>query len=174
MLRGKLLKLCLPILILKNSPCNGNVKTNLNERGVVILSKKIQVLRIAPDEYPFIDELSTSKYDICKAVSVGCKHRYKAGIKDLADGVCVIYNRDRAFSNLKPCRKVLSDILCGVLYIAGKNRDGSLKSLEYEELVRYSDMFWEPETYTKEDAKIANLYNNHYSMQISSALSTTG
>ena len=46
---------------------------------------KLQVLMIAPGEYPFNEELSNSKSALTKAVNIGIKHSYRPAYMDIDD-----------------------------------------------------------------------------------------
>jgi len=106
------------------------------------MKNKIQVLMLAPGEHPFLEEIATTKSALTKAVNIGINHNYKPEYKDIDDGISVMHNRHRSFAGLEPNRCIGNDILCGNIYIVGRNADGSLRSLDYDEQIKYSDMFW--------------------------------
>ena len=118
-------------------------------------SNKIKLIKLFPNEYPITVEISSTDYSLRKAVN-SCNYR-KAQIRAIDEDACVIFNKDLSFSGLQPNRMIADDILCGVVYIAGISDDGRLRSLDDDEIERYSQLFYEPESYTFDEAQSANL-----------------
>ena len=117
----------------------------------------IKVLMLAPGELPAVTEIGTSKYYLRKAVNVGYNHQYKARCRRIEDDICVIFNGYLVADVLTPNRQIADDILRGVVYIAGIDNNGVLRSLTGAEMQKYATIYKTPEIYDLEEAQSANL-----------------
>ena len=113
--------------------------------------KEIKVLMVEPGKYPKITTLKNDLASLQEAVSIGADHKGLIEIIGVADGICILCNEEGKLIGLKGNRRLGSDILVGVFYIAGEDRCGNLVSLPDKEIVRYSKFFWEPEYFTHQD-----------------------
>ena len=126
---------------------------------------KIRVLKLAPGETPCAAEIFTTETSLRKAVNIGGNHEYMAKCRQIEKDICVLFNKERSWSGLMPNRRIADDILCGVVYITGRNDDGTLRSLTDDEMEKYASVFHEPEAYTEDEVISANL-SYTYNVQI--------
>ena len=105
----------------------------------------IKVLKIAPHEPPEVIFLENKLEVLQTAVSIDADYRGLIEIISLSENVVIICNEEGKLINLPPNRHLGSDILCGVFYIAGQNRDGDLTSLTEAQIITYTEHFKEPE-----------------------------
>ena len=105
----------------------------------------IKVLKIAPHEPPEVIFLENKLEVLQTAVSIDADYRGLIEIISLSEDVVIICNEEGKLINLPPNRHLGSDILCGVFYIAGQNRDGDLTSLTEAQIITYTEHFKEPE-----------------------------
>ena len=121
------------------------------------MKRKIQVLMLVPGEEPCPTVMCASEFSLRKAVNLGSEHQHKAACRRVENNICVIFNRMRSHAGFAPNRRIADDILCGVIYIAGIDKDGRLRTLTDDELQKYSVIYQTPESYTYEEAQSANL-----------------
>lgn len=105
--------------------------------------KIIKVLKVAPKEKPKLVELVNNLDSLQKAVSVGMEGQGLIEIVELDASTCILCNEEGKVLNLEPNRRLGNDILCGVFYVTGQNKQGDLASLSTAGIEKYSKMFEE-------------------------------
>lgn len=107
--------------------------------------KVIKVLKVAPKEKPLVVELDNNLDSLQKAVSIGMEGQGLIEIIELDASTCILCNEEGKLLNLEPNRRLGRDILCGVFYVTGQNKQGDLCSLSPAAIEMYSKRFAEPE-----------------------------
>ena len=102
---------------------------------------RIKVLKVAPLEKPVVCYLENKLKSLQEAVSIGAEYVGLIEIIDLDERICILCNEEAKLIGLMPNRRIENDIICGVFYVTGQNREGELTSLTDEEIERYSKMF---------------------------------
>ena len=113
--------------------------------------KTITALMVAPDMEPCVVKLPNIKGYLQQAVSVGMDEVYPIEILKLNPSIAIFHLRNAPIGWARCNRRIGSQILMGVFYVVAVD-DGKLRSLSAEELECYKAMFWEPESFTDEDA----------------------
>ena len=114
------------------------------------MSKKtITVLMVEPNEHPKATELHTDLDSLQKAVSIGADYQGLIEIVSLGNGDCIMCNEEGKLIGLEGNRRLGNDILVGVFYIMSENEEGELISLTERKIKRYTELFWEPETFDR-------------------------
>ena len=124
-------------------------------------TKEITVLMVEPGEHPKVTTLKDDLDSLQKAVSIGADYQGLIEFVGLENGVCIMCNEEGKLIGLEGNRRLGNDILVGVFYIIGENEDGELVSLSEKEIKRYTELFWEPETFERteiEDTLTCQLY----------------
>jgi len=110
--------------------------------------KLIKVLKVEPGKLPKVVELKNELTALQEAVSIGADYRGLIEIVSLDDNTCLLMNEEGKLIGLQPNRRLGWDILCGVFYVVGQNRDGDLCSLDESRLAEYAERFMIPDTFT--------------------------
>ena len=105
----------------------------------------IKVLMIAPLKAPEVIYLENKLEVLQTAVSIGADYRGLIEIINLSEDTCIVCNEEGKLIGLPPNRRLGQDILCGVFYIVGQNKDGNLTSLSESQIAAYATQFAEPE-----------------------------
>ena len=105
----------------------------------------IRVLMVAPHEPPEVTYLENKLEVLQTAVSIGADYRGLIEIVGLSEDTCIVCHEEGKLIGLPPNRRLGRDILCGVFYIAGQNKDGDLTSLTEAQIATYTNRFAEPE-----------------------------
>ena len=121
--------------------------------------KEITVLMVEPGEYPRITTLKNDLDSLQRAVSVGAEQQGLIEIISLENGDCILCNEECKLIGLEGNRRFGDDILTGVFYVMSEMADGDLKSLSQDKIKFYSERFWEPETFSREDIEAALFFN---------------
>ena len=97
----------------------------------------IEVLMVEPGREPRIVRLDNSLESLQTAVSIGADYRGLIEIISLSDEVCILCNEEGKLIGLEPNRRLWSDVLCGVFYVTGQDKEGNLCSLSNGEQRAY-------------------------------------
>jgi hypothetical protein len=114
--------------------------------------KVIEVLMVEPGREPRIVRLDNSLESLQTAVSIGADYRGLIEIISLSDEVCILCNEEGKLIGLEPNRRLWSDVLCGVFYVTGQDKEGNLCSLSAKDREHYKEYFAVPESITREEA----------------------
>ena len=114
--------------------------------------KTIEVLMVEPRREPRIVRLDNSLESLQIAVSIGADYRGLIEIISLSDEVCILCNEEGKLIGLEPNRRLWSDVLCGVFYVTGQDKEGNLCSLSAKDREHYKEYFAIPESITREEA----------------------
>lgn len=117
----------------------------------------ITVLKIEPGARPCIAFLQPTMQAFNLAVSIGADELGKAEAKQIGHEVYMICNTDRCFAGLDGNRRIGKDILAGVIYVVGVDKNHHPRSLRDEEIARYMSRYWEPEFFSDRELLEANL-----------------
>ena len=101
----------------------------------------IKVLKVAPFLPPKVIVLENNLTALQNAVSIGADYRGLIEVIDLDEKACIICNEEGKMIGLEPNRRLGNDILCGVFYVAGQNKNGNFVSLDDSQITRYSQIF---------------------------------
>lgn len=112
---------------------------------------RITALMVAPGAVPQVVTLKTDLDSLQKAVSIGADYQGLIEIISLGDGTCILCNEEGKLIGLEGNRRIGHDIIAGVFYIVGENKEGDLISLTDQQLEFYEKRFFFPEYYTKDD-----------------------
>ena len=113
--------------------------------------KTIRVLKVEPDNIPYVITLNNDLDSLQKAVSIGCDHQGLIEIIDIADNVAILCNEEGKLLGLEGNRRLGNDIIVGVFYVVGTDDEGNLCSLTIEQIKHYGNMFFVPEDITQEE-----------------------
>ena len=103
--------------------------------------KKIKVLKVEPMKKPCLCILDNELHELQKAVSIGADYVGLIEIIELSKDVCLLCNEEGKIINLEPNRRIGNDIICGVFYLTGQNKDGDLASLPESAIQFYMQHF---------------------------------
>ena len=123
--------------------------------------KTIEVLMVEPRREPRIVRLDNSLESLQTAVSIRADYRGLIEIISLSDEVCILCNEEGKLIGLEPNRRLWSDVLCGVFYVTGQDKEGNLCSLSAKDKEHYKEFFAVPESITREEADNA-LFSGFY------------
>lgn len=113
--------------------------------------KEITVLMVEPGKHPKVTTLKDDLDSLQKAVSIGADYQGLIEFVGLGNGDCIMCNEEGKLIGLDGNRCLGDDILVGVFYIMSENEDGELLSLTEAKIKRYTELFWEPETFDRTD-----------------------
>ena len=113
--------------------------------------KEITVLMVEPGRHPKVTTLKDDLDSLQKAVSIGAEYQGLIEFISLGNGDCIMCNEEGKLIGLEGNRRLGNDILVGVFYIMSENVDGELISLTERKIKRYTNLFWEPETFDRTD-----------------------
>jgi hypothetical protein len=119
--------------------------------GYDMKTKEITVLMVEPGKYPKVTKLKDDLDSLQKAVSIGADYQGLIEFVSLGNGDCIMCNEEGKLIGLDGNRSLGNDILVGVFYIMSENEDGELLSLPEKKIKRYTELFWEPETFDRSD-----------------------
>lgn len=112
-------------------------------------TKEITVLMVEPGQHPKVTTLEDDLDSLQKAVSIGADYQGLIEIVSLGNGDCIMCNEEGKLIGLEGNRRLGNDILVGVFYIMSENEEGELISLTERKIKRYTELFWEPETFDR-------------------------
>ena len=110
----------------------------------------VTALKIAPQEHPCLVKLCDDRRYLDYAVSEGSDLLLKASALKVEDGIAAIYAFESNLILLPGNRKIGKRIIAGTFYIVGV-KDGKLKSLSEEEIIRFTIKYWHPEIYENDE-----------------------
>ena len=119
--------------------------------GYDMNAKEITVLMVEPGQHPKVTKIKDDLDSLQKAVSIGADYQGLIEFVGLGNGDCIICNEEGKLIGLEGNRRLGNDILVGVFYIMSENKDGELLSLSEKKIKRYTELFWEPETFDRAD-----------------------
>lgn len=111
----------------------------------------IKVLKVAPLEKPEACYVKNDLRALQEAVSIGADYVGLIEILDLNERTCILCNEEAKLINLMPNRRVGDDIICGVFYVVGQDREGNLTSLTDSEIEHYKNVFGNIEYFMQSD-----------------------
>ena len=115
--------------------------------------KTIQVLKVEPHKLPEVAELTNQLDALQKAVSIGCDYVGLIEILSLDEKTCILCNEEGKLNGMEPNRRLGDDILCGVFYVTGQDKEGNLTSLPEAAMEAYTARFLFPEEITREEVE---------------------
>ena len=115
--------------------------------------KMIKVLKVEPGKLPKVVEIRNEPTALQEAVSEGADYRGLIEIVSLDNKTCLLLNEEGKLIGLQPNRRLGQDIICGVFYVVGQNKNGDLCSLNDAAMAKYAQHFMVPETFT--DGEVA-------------------
>lgn len=114
-------------------------------------TQTITALMVAPGMYPCVIELHKDIDFLSRAVSIGTDAACPTTLLKFTDTVGILYNNE-AHSYAAPCnRTVGTKIIAGVFYVVGIHHN-KLASLSPTDIENYKARFWEPESFTDDEA----------------------
>jgi hypothetical protein len=114
-------------------------------------NKEIVVLMVEPGQHPRVTTLANDLDSLQKAVSIGTDYQGLIEIISIGNGDCLLCNEEGKLISLEGNRRVGDDIIVGVFYITGEDKEGNLVSLSEQKIKHYTKRFWEPETFDRAD-----------------------
>ena len=103
--------------------------------------KTIKVLKVEPKKLPEVCELENELEALQKAVSIGADYQGLIEILYINERICILCNEEGKLIGLEPNRRIRNDILCGVFYVTGQDREGNLTSLTDDEIETFKSIF---------------------------------
>ena len=116
---------------------------------------------VEPEKHPKVTTLKDDLDSLQKAVSIGAYYQGLIEFVSLGNGDCIMCNEEGKLIGLDGNRCLGDDILVGVFYIMSENEDGELISLSEKKIKRYTELFWEPETFDRTDIE-ATVYSRFF------------
>lgn len=113
--------------------------------------KEIKVLMVEPGKHPSVTVLQNDLASLQKAVSIGADYQGLIEIVPLGNGDCILCNEEGKLIGLDGNRRVGRDIIVGVFYVMSEDREGDLISLSEKKIQYYQKLFWEPQTFDREE-----------------------
>lgn len=113
--------------------------------------KEIKVLMVEPGKNPKVTTLQNDLDSLQKAVSIGAEYQGLIEIVPLGNGDCILCNEEGKLIGLDGNRRVGRDIIVGVFYVMSEDREGDLISLSGKKIQYYQKLFWEPQTFDREE-----------------------
>ena len=117
--------------------------------GYDMTQKEITVLMVDPGKHHKVTTLKDDLDSLQKAVSIGANYQGLIEFVSLGNGDCIMCNEEGKLIGLDGNRRLGDDILVGVFYIMSENEDGELISLSEKKIKRYTELFWETETFDR-------------------------
>ena len=114
--------------------------------------KTIKVLKVAPKMPPEIVTLDNNLRALQEAVSIGADYVGLIEIIDLDDKACILCNEEGKLIQLEPNRRFYDDVLCGVFYVTGQDKQGNLTSLSDAQIKHYTDVYAIPENISPDES----------------------
>ena len=119
--------------------------------GYDMNTKEITVLMVEPGKHPKVTKIKDDLDSLQKAVSIGADYQGLIEIISIGKNDCLLCNEEGKLIGLEGNRRLGDDILVGVFYIMSENEDGELLSLSEKKIKRYTELFWEPETFDRSE-----------------------
>ena len=115
--------------------------------------KEITVLKVAPMCKPEVVTLKNDLRSLQEAVSIGADYTGLIEVVGLDAKTCIICNEEGKLIGLEPNRRLGYDILCGVFYVVGQDRQGNFASLPSAAMEKYKQFFARLEIIPAEEAE---------------------
>ena len=112
-------------------------------------AKELTVLMVEPGKHPEVTKIKDDLESLQKAVSIGADYQGLIEFVSLGNGDCIMCNEEGKLIGLHGNRRLGNDILVGVIYIMSEGEDGELLSLTEQKIKRYTELFWEPESFDR-------------------------
>ena len=112
-------------------------------------AKEITVLMVEPGKHPKVTTLKDDLDSLQKAVSIGADYQGLIEFVSLGNGDCIMCNEEGKLIGLEGNRRLGDDIIVGTFFIMSENENGELISLTDRKIKRYTEAFWEPETFDR-------------------------
>ena len=112
---------------------------------------EIKCLMVEPGKHPKVTTLQNDLGSLQKAVSIGVDYQGLIEIVPLGNGDCILCNEEGKLIGLDGNRRVGRDIIVGVFYVMSEDREGDLISLSEKKIQYYQKLFWEPQTFDREE-----------------------
>jgi hypothetical protein len=106
---------------------------------------------VEPGKNPKVTTLQNDLDSLQKAVSIGADYQGLIEIVPLGNGDCILCNEEGKLIGLDGNRRVGRDIIVGVFYVMSEDREGDLISLSDKKIKYYEQLFWEPQTFDREE-----------------------
>ena len=106
----------------------------------------MRVIAKAPNEAPIILEMKNTLEELQAAVGGNIE------TVSIASDCCIVCNEEGKLIGLTPNRRLGCDVLCGVFYVVGQDRNGNFTSLASEQQKAYSAYLATPEIISCEEA----------------------
>ena len=71
----------------------------------------------------------------------------------IEDNVGIVRNRHGAIYDYVGNRKIGNEIIAGTFFVVGVDSQGIMTSLTYEQIEKYSKLFWDAEIYTDKEVR---------------------
>ena len=108
--------------------------------------KQIQVIKVEPGKEAYVTTIENDLKALQKIVSEGAPYVGLIESLCLDEGVDIVCNEEGKLLSLKPCRRVVFDIIVGTFIIAAVDNDtGEYMSLSNEQIEKYLEQFKAPE-----------------------------
>ena len=114
-------------------------------------AKEITALMVEPGKHPKVTKLKDNLDSLQKAVSIGADYQGLIEFVSLGNDDCIMCNEEGKLIGLEGNRRLGDDILVGVFYIMSENDEGELVSLTEQKIKYYTERFWVPEAFDRED-----------------------
>ena len=115
--------------------------------------KEITVLKVAPLCEPEVITLKNDLRSLQEAVSIDAPYVGLIEAVGLDEETCILCNEEGKLIGLQPNRRLGYDILCGVFYVVGQDRQGNFASLSPAAMEKYKQFFARPEIIPAEEAE---------------------
>lgn len=126
--------------------------------------KEIVVLMVKPGESPKLTTLTNTLDNLQKAVSIDASSQGLIEILSLEKDVCILCNEEGKLIGLEPNRRLGNDILVGVFYVTGQDKNGNLMSLPETKIPKYAKLFEKPHTEISDDDVLKTIEANFFIM----------
>lgn len=113
----------------------------------------ITVLKVAPGAVPEVVTLKNDLRSLQEAVSIDAPYVGLIEVVALDAKTIILLNEEGKLIGLAPNRRFGTDILCGVFYVMGQDKEGNFTSLPSAAIDRYRKVFAHPECFTKEEVE---------------------
>ena len=115
--------------------------------------KEITVLKVAPMCAPEVVALKNDLRSLQEAVSIGADYTGLIEVVELDARTCLVLNEEGKLIGLPPNRRLGCDVLVGVFYVVGQDREGNFTSLPAAAIEKYKQVFAEPERISAEEVE---------------------
>lgn len=113
----------------------------------------ITVLKVAPGSAPEVVTLKNDLRSLQEAVSIDAPYVGLIEVVELDAKTIILCNEEGKLIGLAPNRRFGTDILCGVFYVIGQDREGNFNSLPPAAIEYYRKVFTHPECFTEEEVE---------------------